>query len=160
MPNSHLRITDLHKRYGETIAVDCLSLEVAAGEIFGLIGPDGAGKTTTMRIACGLVLPDAGTAEVMGFDVVTQPMRVKEHIGYMPQRFSLYPDLTVSENLRFFADLYEVPRAERTQREERLMQFSRLGPFRDRRAETTFGRNETEVGPVLHTHSHPRSACA
>jgi ABC-2 type transport system ATP-binding protein len=130
----YLKIENLCKRYGETVAVDSLSLDVHAGEIYGLIGPDGAGKTTSMRIACGLVLPDSGKAEVVGFDVVTQSMQVKEHIGYMPQRFSLYPDLTVSENLRFFADLYEVPRDERLRREERLMQFSRLGPFKDRRA--------------------------
>jgi ABC-2 type transport system ATP-binding protein len=150
----HLRITDLHKSYGDTVAVDGLSLEVNAGEIFGLIGPDGAGKTTSMRIACGLVLPASGTAEIMGFDVVHEPMKVKEHIGYMPQRFSLYPDLTVTENLRFFADLYEVPRAERAEREERLMQFSRLGPFRDRRAAQLSGGMKQKLAlscTLIHT---------
>jgi ABC-2 type transport system ATP-binding protein len=131
---SYLRFHEVSKRYGATVALEGLSLEVKAGEIFGLIGPDGAGKTTAMRIACGLLLPDGGDVHVLNYDVVKNPMAVKEHIGYMPQRFSLYPDLTVSENLRFFADLYEVPRAERAAREERLMQFSRLEPFRTRRA--------------------------
>jgi ABC-2 type transport system ATP-binding protein len=129
-----LRFDNLRKLYGETTALEGLSLEIQPGEIFGLIGPDGAGKTTAMRIACGLVLPTGGTASVMGFDVVKSPMSVKEHIGYMPQRFSLYPDLTVAENMRFFADLYEVPRRERIEREKRLLKFSRLEPFQHRRA--------------------------
>jgi ABC-2 type transport system ATP-binding protein len=129
-----VRITHLRKAYGQTVAVDDLSLEILPGEIFGLIGPDGAGKTTAMRIVAALTLPDGGRVEVLGLDVVAHPLRVKEHIGYMPQRFSLYPDLTVAENLRFFADLYKVPAKERTAREERLMRFSRLKPFRKRRA--------------------------
>jgi ABC-2 type transport system ATP-binding protein len=129
-----LSFDGLRKTYGDTVALEGLSLDVRAGEIFGMIGPDGAGKTTAMRIACGLLLPDSGTAQVMGYDVVKQPAAIKNHIGYMPQRFSLYPDLTVAENLRFFADLYEVPRAERLERERRLMQFSRLEPFMKRRA--------------------------
>jgi ABC-2 type transport system ATP-binding protein len=132
--SSSVRLTNLRKTYGQTVAVNDLSLEISPGEIFGLIGPDGAGKTSAMRITAALTLPDGGKAEVLGYDVATDPMHVKEHIGYMPQRFSLYPDLTVSENLRFFADLYEVPAAERLVREERLMQFSRLTPFRSRRA--------------------------
>ena len=99
-----------------------------------MIGPDGAGKSTAMRIACALIEPDSGTAAIAGLDPVTQPQRVKEHIGYMPQRFSLYPDLSVIENLRFFADLYAVPEAERERQERRLLEFSRLAPFKNRRA--------------------------
>lgn len=129
-----MRVEHMRKDYGKTVAVDDLSLEIHSGEIFGLIGPDGAGKTTAMRILASLVLPDGGNVELLGHDAVKEPMRVKEHIGYMPQRFSLYPDLTVAENLRFFADLYNVPDNLRTEREERLMQFSRLAPFRSRRA--------------------------
>ena len=134
--NTQPRLTfdELRKTYGKTVALEGLSLEVHSGEIFGMIGPDGAGKTTAMRVACGLLLPDSGTAHVMGYDVVKKPAAIKNHIGYMPQRFSLYPDLTVAENLRFFADLYEVPRSERLAREQRLMQFSRLEPFKNRRA--------------------------
>jgi len=132
--NLRLKFDSLRKSYGDTVALEGLSLEIRSGEIFGMIGPDGAGKTTAMRIACGLVLPDSGTVQIMGYDVVKQPMKVKEHIGYMPQRFSLYPDLTVAENMHFFADLYGVSRAERLEREKRLMQFSRLEEFRSRRA--------------------------
>ncbi|MBU0508345.1 ABC transporter ATP-binding protein [bacterium] len=129
-----LHFEDVRKSYGSTPAVAGLSLSVHSGEIVGLIGPDGAGKTTAMRIACALLLPDGGTIEVMERDVVRHPMTAKHHIGYMPQRFSLYPDLTVAENLRFFADLYEVPAKKRAEQEQRLMQFSRLEPFRNRRA--------------------------
>ncbi len=129
-----VRFHQLRKSYGDLVAVQELSLDVAAGEIFGLIGPDGAGKTTAMRIACGLLLPDSGDVQIAGFSSVSQTAQIKQHLGYMPQRFSLYPDLSVEENLRFFADLYEVPERERRDHEERLMQFSRLGPFRSRRA--------------------------
>jgi ABC-2 type transport system ATP-binding protein len=149
-----LVFAELKKRYGDVQALDGLSLEVHAGEIFGLIGPDGAGKTTAMRIACGLVLPDEGRAEVMGIDVAKSPLAVKEHIGYMPQRFSLYPDLSVTENLRFFADLYRVPAAERRRREARLMQFSRLEPFRERRAAQLSGGMKQKLAlscTLIHT---------
>jgi ABC-2 type transport system ATP-binding protein len=145
---------DLRKTYGDTVALEGLSLDVHSGEIFGLIGPDGAGKTTAMRIACGILLPGGGSAHIMGLDVVKQPMKVKEHIGYMPQRFSLYPDLTVAENLRFFADLYGVPRAERLEREQRLMQFSRLEPFRKRRAAQLSGGMKQKLAlscTLIHT---------
>lgn len=129
-----IRFEQLKKSFGETVAVDGLSLDVHAGEIFGLIGPDGAGKTTAMRIACGLLLPDAGRVLITGRDSAKETTQIKEHLGYMPQRFSLYPDLSVAENLRFFADMYNVSPAERVEREQRLMQFSRLEPFRGRRA--------------------------
>lgn len=131
---TRIRIDGLRKRFGETLALDGLSLSVRAGEISGLIGPDAAGKTTAMRIACGLLKPDEGSARVMGFDCVREARRVKAHLGYMPQRFSLYPDLTAAENLRFFADLFGVRAEERRRREARLMEFSGLARFRSRRA--------------------------
>ena len=134
MNEPYILLENLHKQYGETAALQGMSLAVGRGELFGLIGPDGAGKTTAMRIACGLVLPDSGSAKVLGFDCSSESRRVKERLGYMPQRFSLYQDLSVAENLRFFADLFGVPAEERRKREERLMEFSRLGPFRARRA--------------------------
>ncbi len=134
MNDAVIALNDLHKSYGATPAVRGLSLGVARGTICGLIGPDGAGKTTTMRILCGLLRPDDGTARVLDHDCVTQARWIKEHLGYMPQRFSLYPDLTVGENLHFFADLFAVPADERKTRDAELMEFSRLGPFRDRRA--------------------------
>ncbi len=129
-----IRFEQLRKSYGQTVAVQDFSLEVHPGEIFGMIGPDGAGKTTAMRVACGLLLPESGHVFIAGFDSATETARIKEHLGYMPQRFSLYPDLSVAENLRFFADMYHVPEAERAERENRLMQFSRLESLRKRRA--------------------------
>jgi ABC-2 type transport system ATP-binding protein len=153
---TRLQFRQLSKRYGETTALDELSLDVHSGEIFGLIGPDGAGKTTAMRIACGLLLPDSGTATVMGHDAIKEPLMVKEHIGYMPQRFSLYPDLTVAENLRFFADLYGVPKQERAARQERLLQFSRLEPFQKRRAGKLSGGMKQKLAlscTLIHTPS-------
>ena len=100
---------DLVKRFGDFTAVDRINLEIRAGEIFGFLGPNGAGKSTTIRMLCGLLRPTAGRASVAGFDVAREPERVREHIGYMSQKFSLYNDLTVEENLRFFGGLYKVP---------------------------------------------------
>ena len=99
------------KRFGAFTAVDHLDLEVNSGEVVGFIGPNGAGKSTTIRMLCGLLRPTAGHATVAGFDIVSQAEQVRAHIGYMSQRFSLYEDLTVSENLRFFAGIYRVPRS-------------------------------------------------
>lgn len=129
-----LDINGLHKSFGRARAVAGLDLTVRRGEIVGMIGPDGAGKTTTMRIALGLLRADSGKVQVLGQDVAAGIGAIKDKLGYMPQRFSLYPDLTVGENLRFFSDLYLVPAAERRRREAELLEFSRLGPFRDRRA--------------------------
>jgi len=132
--DSIVSVNHLSKSYEALAAVRSLNLQLHAGERFGLIGPDGAGKTTLLRILCGLIAPDQGEVRVLGFDPVTEPARIKEGIGYMPQRFSLYPDLTVDENLRFFADIYGVPQSEREPLTRRLLQFSRLGPFGDRKA--------------------------
>jgi len=129
-----VQVSGLKKSYGSIPALRGADLEVRAGERYGLIGPDGAGKTTLLRILCGLVVSDGGEVRVLGHDPVTETHKIKDGIGYMPQRFSLYPDLTVAENLRFFADLYRVPAAQRESRTARLLEFSRLGPFRDRRA--------------------------
>ncbi len=129
-----IQIEKLRKSYGETLAVDNLSLQVGRGEIVGLIGPDGAGKTTSMRIVCGLLRPDEGSTRVLSFDSQREARELKHHLGYMPQRFSLYPDLSVAENLRFFADMFGVTGQARQDREARLMEFSQLGEFRSRRA--------------------------
>ena len=112
--------------------MDGLTLDIAPGELFGIVGPDGAGKTTTLRMLAGILRPSAGKASVHGVDVGEDPEAVKPHIAYMAQRFGLYEDLTVQENLDFYADLYGVPRAERPARLERLYRFSRLGEFSDR----------------------------
>ena len=131
--------TNLARAFGAVHAVNGLTMRVPLGRIYGLIGSDGAGKTTTLRMLCGVLRPDSGQASVMGIDVARDPEGVREHIGYMPQRFSLYGDLTVRENLRFFADIYGVPRAEQGPLIERLLGFSRLGPFQNRRAEALSG---------------------
>ena len=124
----------LTRRFRDLVAVDAIDLSVAPGELFGLVGPDGAGKTTTLRMLAGVMRPSAGDARVGGISVVRDPEAVKHRIAYMPQRFGLYADLTVMENILFFADLYRVPRADRPARIERLFRFSNLGPFADRLA--------------------------
>jgi ABC-2 type transport system ATP-binding protein len=129
-----VEVRGLTRRFDELIAVDHLSLDVARGELFGLVGPDGAGKTTTLRMLAGILRPTSGTAILAGRDVASEPEEVKHAIAYMAQRFGLYADLTVQENLDFYADLYRVPRAERPARLERLFEFSNLGGFRDRLA--------------------------
>jgi ABC-2 type transport system ATP-binding protein len=129
----------LTKKYGETVAVDELDLTVTKGEIFGLVGPDGAGKTTVLRMLSTAILPDGGSAKVAGFDVASEAKEVKLRIGYMPQRFSLYGDLTVSENIDFFADLYQVPEETAAQRKVELLQANNLQDFTHRPAEQLSG---------------------
>jgi ABC-2 type transport system ATP-binding protein len=145
-PEYALRIEGLTKRFGERVAVDHLSLAVDPGESFALVGPDGAGKTTTMRLLVGIMDPDAGTAEVLGLDPVTQGDQVREHIGYIPQRFGLYGDLTVMENLHFYADLYRVDREIRATRVPELLGFSGLAPFTDRLAANLSGGMRQKLG--------------
>jgi ABC-2 type transport system ATP-binding protein len=124
----------LTKSFPGVRAVDGLSFEVRAGEIFGLVGPDGAGKTTTLRMLAGIMTPDGGNASVAGCDVVRDPERAKHDISYMPQRFGLYEDLTVDENIRFYADLFGVRRAERKERSAQLLQAAGMSEFRSRLA--------------------------
>jgi ABC-2 type transport system ATP-binding protein len=147
-------IRELVKRYGDVTAVDGLSLKVTEGEMMGLIGPDGAGKTSTLRMLCGLIRPDAGDCFVAGRHTVRETAFVRSIVGYMPQRFSLYPDLSVEENLRFFADLFQVEKTEREQRLRRLLQFSRLGPFSTRRASELSGGMKQKLAlscTLIHT---------
>lgn len=124
----------LTRRFKKVTAVDNLNLTVHRGEIFGLVGPDGAGKTTTIRLLCALMNPSQGRARVAGFDTVKEAEQIKPHIGYMAQRFNLYGDLSVTENLDFFADIFQVRGRERQERKERLLHFARLTGFRKRRA--------------------------
>jgi len=124
----------LGRRFGTVVAVEGLSFAAGRGELFGIVGPDGAGKTTTLRMLAGVLRPTAGAARVDGVDVAADPERVKDRIAYMAQRFGLYADLTVRENIDFYADLYRVPRAVRAARIERLHAFSGLGPFEGRLA--------------------------
>jgi ABC-2 type transport system ATP-binding protein len=129
-----ISLQGLVKSFGDAVAVEGLTFDVERGGLFGIVGPDGSGKTTTLRMLAGVLRPSRGTAIVHGIDVARDPERVKPHIAYMAQRFGLYEDLTVRENLAFYADLYGVPRAERPARLERLYAFSGLEPFEGRRA--------------------------
>ena len=136
----------LTRRFGALTAVDALSFDVAPGELFGLVGPDGAGKTTTLRMLAGVMRPTEGDAVLRGISVARDPEGVKHHIAYMSQRFGLYADLTVRENIDFYADLYEVPKGERASRLERLYHFSNLGPFESRLAGQLSGGMKQKLG--------------
>lgn len=129
-----IQVQDATRFYGSVRGYERLSLSVSEGELYGLIGPDGAGKTSLIRTLVSLLRPDCGTLRVMGFDPVTQSRKVRSAIGYMPQRFSLYQDLSVEQNLHFFAGLFGISRSERDERLRELYRFSRLEPFRKRRA--------------------------
>lgn len=124
----------LSRSFGSEPAVVGLSFDVRRGELFGIVGPDGAGKTTTLRMLAGVLPPSSGDAVIRGISVARDPEAVKPHIAYMSQRFGLYEDLTVRENIDFYADLYRVPRADRPKRLERLFEFSNLGEFQKRLA--------------------------
>jgi ABC-2 type transport system ATP-binding protein len=124
MPPSAVEIHDLVKRFDNFVAVDHVNLTVARGEIFGFLGPNGAGKSTTIRMLCGLLKPTSGTAMVGGFDVATQSEQVKQNIGYMSQRFSLYDDLMVEENIDFFSGIYGVPKERRAERKEYVLRMA------------------------------------
>ena len=137
---------DLARRFGAVTAVDGLSFSVRPGELFGLVGPDGAGKTTTLRMLAGVLRPSAGDAWLFGVSVAREPERSKPQVAYMSQRFGLYADLTVEENLDFYADLYQVPSRERAARYERLYHFSNLGPFRGRLAGNLSGGMKQKLG--------------
>jgi ABC-2 type transport system ATP-binding protein len=125
-------VTDLVKRFGRFTAVDRISFSVRVGEIFGFLGPNGAGKSTTIRMLCGIIAPTSGAGRVAGFDLFTEPERIKQTIGYMSQKFSLYPDLTPFENIRFYLGIYNVPAAQWPERIEWVFGVTRLATVRDR----------------------------
>jgi ABC-2 type transport system ATP-binding protein len=129
-----IKTEDLTRKFGDLVAVDHLNLEIKRGEIFGLVGPDGAGKTTTIRMLAAIMDPSEGHASVAGFDTVKQAEAIKQHIGYMAQQFNLYGDLSVQENLDFFADIFGVRGRERKERIAQLLRFARLTEFTRRRA--------------------------
>lgn len=132
-------VHNLRKSFGELEAVRGVDLQVEQGEIFGLLGPDGAGKTTTIRMLVGIMDPSEGTGTVLGRNLLSEREEIKKHIGYVSQRFSLYGDLTIAENLDFFSEIYEIPVSERREREERMLDFSRLRPFTRRLAQNLSG---------------------
>lgn len=132
-----IKIDNLKKSFEDVEAVKGISYTVSAGEMFGLVGPDGAGKTTTIRMLIGLLYPDSGDAEVLGYSIKTQKNKIKNEIGYLSQKFSLYGDLTIDENIEFFADIHGVKNYEKRRNE--LLEFTRLTPFRDRLADKLSG---------------------
>jgi ABC-2 type transport system ATP-binding protein len=136
----------LTRDFGDLRAVDGLTFQVGSGELFGIVGPDGAGKTTTLRMLAGVLRPTSGDAVLNGVSVAEDPEGVKHHIAYMSQRFGLYTDLTVRENIDFYADLYRVPKHDRPPRLERLYAFSGLGPFEDRLAGQLSGGMKQKLG--------------
>ena len=149
-----IKTSNLTKSFGDNVAVNALNLEVRKGELYGLVGPDGAGKTTTMRLLTAIMDPSSGDAWVAGHSIISEGEPLKEKIGYMSQRFGLYEDLTVMENILFSADLYEVPQRERPKRIERLLGFSNLTPFKDRLAGQLSGGMKQKLGlacALIHT---------
>jgi ABC-2 type transport system ATP-binding protein len=141
-----ISLHDLRRTFGSVVAVDGLSFDVGRGELFGLVGPDGAGKTTTLRMLAGVLRPSGGDATLRGVSVARDPEGVKHHIAYMSQRFGLYTDLTVRENIDFYADLYRVPTGERAVRLRRLYEFSGLGGFEGRLAGQLSGGMKQKLG--------------
>lgn len=149
-----IQTTNLTKSFESLTAVKDLNLEVKTGEIFGLVGPDASGKTTTLRMLCGILPPDGGEAVVAGCDIRKETEALKEKVGYLPQRFGLYGDLTVLENINFYADLYQVPKKSRVERIERLLQFANLKPFGKRKAQDLSGGMKQKLGLIcalIHT---------
>jgi len=149
-----IQTANLTKTFGSLTAVNQLNLEVKTGEIFGFVGPDASGKTTTLRMLCGILPPDGGEATVAGCDIRKEAERLKEKVGYLPQRFGLYGDLTVLENIHFYADLYRVPRKGRKDRIGRLLQFANLEPFGKRKAQDLSGGMKQKLGLIcalIHT---------
>jgi ABC-2 type transport system ATP-binding protein len=154
MNEAVIRTSGLTKSFGNNVAVDHLDLKVGRGELFGLVGPDGAGKTTTIRLLTSVMEPTSGEGFVAGHSISTEGERIKEKIGYMSQRFGLYEDLTVIENIMFYADIYDVPSKERPSRIERLLSFSNLTPFKDRLAGKLSGGMKQKLGlacALIHT---------
>ena len=134
---SIIKIKDLKKSYGDVEAVRGVTYEVGKGEMFGLVGPDGAGKTTTIRILCGLLNPDSGEALTFDKNIIKNRKKIQNQIGYLSQKFSLYGDLTVDENIEFFADIHGVKNFE--ERKNELLEFTRLTPFKKRLADNLSG---------------------
>ena len=145
-PEILLETKDLVKTFGSLRAVNGLNLEVRAGEMIGLVGPDGAGKTTAIRLMVGALGATSGQIRVAGYDLPAQVEKAREHLGYLAQRFSLYGDLTVRENLDFFGQVFDVPNAERKQRSQELLRFAGLEEFADRPSAALSGGMQKKLG--------------
>jgi len=153
-PKASIEAHNLTKRFGGVAAVQGLSVACAPGEVFGFVGPDGAGKTTIMRLLAAVMTPDEGSIAIEGLDAVADPERVRAHVSYMPQRFGLYEDLTVDENIEFFAELFGIGRRDRDERAKRLLAASGMTPFHQRRAGQLSGGMKQKLGlacSLIHT---------
>lgn len=150
-----IELNDLTRSFDGVKAVDGVTLRIEKGEIFGLVGPDGAGKTTTLRMLCGLLDPDSGQATVAGHDTVREPDAVRDRIGYMAQRFGMYPDLTVEENMIFYADLFGVTGAPRDRLMADLLRMTRMEPFRGRQAAKLSGGMKQKLALMCSLLHHP-----
>ncbi|MDD5044459.1 MAG: ABC transporter ATP-binding protein [Candidatus Omnitrophica bacterium] len=128
--NIAVQVKDLEKKFGQFIAVNRINFEVKKGEIFGFLGPNGAGKSTTIRMLCGILTPTSGSGQVGGFDISRQQELIKQNIGYMSQKFSLYEDLTVEENIDFYSGIYKVPKEHRKEREDQIIKMAGIEDFR------------------------------
>jgi ABC-2 type transport system ATP-binding protein len=134
-----VKVSDLEKKFGDFTAVNHINFEVKEGEIFGFLGPNGAGKSTTIRMLCGIYTPTSGSGSVGGFDIVKEQYRIKEHIGYMSQKFSLYDDLTVEENIDFYSRIYNIPEAQRQKRKDETIKVAGIEEFRKSLTSTLSG---------------------
>lgn len=146
---------ELTRDFKTTRAVDALNLSIQPGRLFGLVGPDGAGKTTTLRLLAGLLNLSDGSATVAGFDLASQPEAIKPHIGYMAQQFSMYAELSVLENLKFFAEIFDVKHADLAARTERLLSFAGLTEFKNRRAANLSGGMQKKLALACTLIHHP-----
>ena len=155
--NEHaIETHELTKRFDHTVAVNGVTLAIPTGEIFGLIGPDGAGKTTLIRLLSTVILPTSGDGRVLGMDIRREAEAIRASVGYMPQRFSLYGDLSVWENLNFFADIHGIRGRERTERIQQLLEFTRLDEFRSRRAQHLSGGMQKKLALACALVHRPR----
>lgn len=143
-----IQTSNLTKIFNSLIAVKDLNLEVKKGEIFGLVGPDASGKTTILRMLCGILPPDHGEAKIAGLDIKKEGDLIKEKVGYLPQRFALYNDLTVIENINFYADIYKVPRKIKQERIERLLKVANLGNFKKHKTQDLSGGMKQKLGLI------------
>jgi ABC-2 type transport system ATP-binding protein len=156
MSGAALDVQGLRKEFGAVVACEGLTLQLPAGQILGLVGPDGAGKTTVFRMLCGILKPTAGTACIAGHDVVRDPEAVKQLIGYLPQQFSLHRDLTIDENIRYIADLYQVTPGRWEERRDELLDVTYLTPFRRRLAGRLSGGMRQKLALVCALIHRPR----
>jgi len=151
-----IKASNVTRKFGDLVALEHLNLEIPQGEIFGLVGPDGAGKTTTLRLFCGLLDPTEGEVRVAGFDASRQTDQVRDRIGYMAQRFGLYQDLTVEENMDFYADLFGITGAERDRLKGELLPMTRMEPFRNREAGKLSGGMKQKLALMCTLLHHPQ----